>query len=273
MSRKVIIISVLCLVLAVTAMIAMLFAPSFYNSEISLPTYLSNVDKLVVNNSMTIVRKMGVWCSQDDDCYPVDNDVVDMLMDNLQEASLYAQRCYDQCDGTNEIVLISQNGEKVSLLFDADNGYTKKIMAIYKGKNVLLEGDFFVPSQPYQWFEQPLIKLSNADIEEISGVEPENFNFDELVFYQASKSNDFAEWEAKQINIVLKNGLIADFIVYAKSHSYWISLSLETTVMPTKDAFEYAKNTAQLYDGWFFELPQPLGNKLFGISEKRYIRR
>lgn len=274
MNKKIVVIIIFLLIITVAAIVAFLSVPSFYNQEIKLPQYISKVEKITINNGMTIERKMGSWCSKEDDFYPVNTDVVDALIENLRRAALYAEKYVGEHEEKDEIDLVDEEGNVLKLSFNEINGHTSEIVALNNGQKTLLKGDFAIPAQPYQWFEQPLLKLNNSDIEEISGVEPGDFSFDDLLFYQATKNNDFAEWMTRQINVVLKNGLTIKLIVYTRGHSYWVSLNLGTTVMPTKDADEFVKNNGFLYDGWFFELPQPVGNRLFGtIDENDYIPR
>ena len=264
MNKKLLVLSVFLSIAAVLSVVLLLQAPKFYSAELSLPPYIENVQKIIINRGMTIVYKNGVWCSYDDYFYPVDNQLVDSLLSDLQKAALYAEEYDGDVDGKDELVMVSSAGNKVKLFFDEDKNYTQKIVTVFRGKKLALKGDFIIPSQPYQWFMQPLLAFRNTDIEKISGVAKDVFSFDDLMFYQVTKTDDFETWEPREITVVLKNGLIVDLIIYAKGHSYWVSVKFDTTVMPTLDVEEYIKNNGSLYDGWFFELPQPVGSRLFG---------
>ena len=263
MNKKNFMVIMLCVLAMAVAVLVLI--PSFYVSEIKLPKEIFNTQEIVFSNEMSIVRRDGIWCSKSDDFYPVNNDTVDNLLDNLQKSALHAEECRNECDGENKINLVAKDGKSIELLFDYGGENVKKLVAVTGRKKMMLKGKFSFPMQPYQWFVQPLINLNNADIEEISGAEPVSFDFKDLIFYQATKNADIEKWENRQIEIVMKNGLIINLTIYSEAHSYWLAVRFETTVMPTKEAVEYIKNNGSLYSGWFFELPQPIGNRLFGL--------
>lgn len=239
--------------------------PSFYNEEMKLSVLLNDVKSLKVNDGIMIVRKDGIWCSRDDDYYPVNNQMVDELVASLQNAALHAEKNNANVEGKDKIVLSAGDGEKISLFFDEEAGKTDRITVLYNEQNEVLNGIFAVPAQPYQWFVQPLIKLNDTDVEEISGIEPQDFSFDDLIFYQVTQKNDFEDWASKNIRIEMRNGIIIRLTVLTRNHSYWVNVVLDTSVMPTVEAYEFVKNNGFLYDGWYFELPQPVGSRLFGL--------
>ena len=93
----------------------------------------------------------------------------------------------------------------------------------------------------------------------------QDFSFDDLIFYQVTQKNDFEDWASKNIRIEMRNGIIIRLTVLTRNHSYWVNVALDTSVMPTVEAYEFVKNNGFLYDGWYFELPQPVGSRLFGL--------
>lgn len=266
MNKKLAVAIVLLLILSGVAIYIMRKMPSFYSEEMMLPTLFANIEAFRVNDGLTIVRKDGIWCSQDDDYYPVNNVMVDDFIVALQNAALHVEQNSNVIEGNNKIELLLSGGDKISLFFDGDNGRTDRFMVLSNNKSDMLRGDFVVPVQPYQWFVQPLIKFNDSDIEEISGVEPHDFSFRDLIFYQVTQKNDFEAWASKNIRIEMRNGIIIKFTILTKNHSYWLNMVLDTSVMPTVDAFDFVKNNGFLYDGWFFELPQPVGSRLFGLE-------
>ena len=90
--------------------------------------------------------------------------------------------------------------------------------------------------------------------------------FSELFFYQAVHNNDFEDWDNKKIKIIMNNGIIAELTIYAQGHSYWMSVNLTTTALPSIEADEFVKNNGFLYEGWYFEIPQPEGSRLFNYG-------
>lgn len=235
--------------------------PKFYAGEQKLPEVLMKTTSFTVDNSMNIERKNGVWSSKDDDFYPVDNQVVDILMGALSQATLSAKTCAEEPSGEPKLVM---HGKKDILLYhDENDAENAGVSVLYNDKCHWLAGDFSIPSQPYLWFTQPLLPFSNQDIDEIYGADPDNFAFSELFFYQAARSDDFFEWDSRKIKIVLQNGIVADLTIYNQGHSYWMSVNLGLTVMPTVEADEFVKNNGFLYEGWYFEIPQPEGSRLF----------
>ncbi len=267
MNRKLLWAVILLLALGGVAIFAMRLLPSFYKEEMKLSVMLEDVKSFVVNDGMTVVYKDGIWCSQDDDYYPVNNVTVDDFFKTLKNAALHADRSVRAGGEKNQITLLLNNGDKINLWFDDENGRTDKVAAVYENESKLLYGDFVLPSQPYQWFAQPLINLDDDEIEEISGVDPHDFSFKDLIFYQVAQKADFADWMSKEIKVVLKNGVVINATIFAQGHSYWVRLNLDTSIMPTAEAYEFVKNNGFLYDGWYFELPQPIGSRLFGMDQ------
>lgn len=261
MNKKIAVISFILLISAVAAIAGLKAVSRSYASKSELFEDLKNVTELNVGNSMTIVRHNGIWSSQDDDLYPVDNAKVENLLEQLRQAALTPSSCEDEPSGTPDIVL--KSSAEIKLFYPDGENPAEQTVVVSDGRCVLLTGNFDIPAQPYQWFVQPLFPFSDDDIEEIYGAEPGYFSFSDLVFYQAAHEGDFTDWDQKKITVITTGGIIFEITLYARGHSYWASVVLKETPMPTVEAAAYIKNNGFLYDGWYFELPQPEGSRLF----------
>lgn len=261
MNKKIFIIAFVLIILGSVAAVGLKKAPQFYKSEAKLPEEFAAVREFVVNDSMAIIRRNGIWCSRDDDCYPVDNNRVEKLLSHLQEAALNSLSCKEAPLGSADIIFKASSD--MALFYPHDEEAVRQV-DIVQGKSCFsLAGNFDIPDQPYQWFMQPLFKFSDNDIEEIYGTDPAEFSFSNLIFYQATRNNDFDDWDKRTIKIITSGGIIIEMTVFARGHSYWASVILKETPMPTAEAAAYIKNNGFLFDGWYFELPQPEGNRLF----------
>lgn len=251
------------------AVIGLKTAPQFYRAELELPQEIDSAKEFIVGNSMTIVHHKGIWSSHDDDFYPVDNDKVENLLSQFKSAAINSSVCQEMPVGSADIVLKTASGSDVALFYAHGSEPIQRVEAVQNGRCFELEGTFNIPEQPYQWFRQPLFPFSDSDTEEIYGIDPSRFSFSELVFYQASRSNDFEEWDKRKIKVTTSGGVVIDMTVYAYGHSYWLSVSLKTSPMPSIKADNYIKNNGFLFDGWYFELPQPEGNRLFDNNDSQ----
>lgn len=264
MNRKLAITTVFLVLLGGLSIAGLKIAPDFYDFGEKLSEKLETINSFTIDNSMQVVRKNGVWSSQEDDFYPVDNDVVELFFKEMKKASLKAEICEGKPDAEPGMVL---HGKKdIDVFYDENNEINTKIVLTDHKKCYVLTGDFRIPAQPYQWFVQPLLPFSNQNIEEIYGADPAQFAFSELFFYQAVHNNDFEDWDNKKIKIIMNNGIIAELTIYAQGHSYWMSVNLTTTALPSIEADEFVKNNGFLYEGWYFEIPQPEGSRLFNYG-------
>ncbi|MBR1648291.1 MAG: hypothetical protein IJ689_01660 [Alphaproteobacteria bacterium] len=247
--------------------VALIKKPQFYSLSPELSKVITEADSLEINDGLTAIKQDGIWCSRDDDCYPLNNDLTDKFIRELSHSALNALPYNKEIEGENSIILHSRNGEELKLLYDNDEGQTDEIIALQGDNGFELKGRFLIPAQPYQWFIQPLLPFDNEDIEEIYGAEPQDFDFKTLDFYQAVNQSDFDEWDKKDIRIVLKNGVVIAMELFNLGHSYWVKIDMSTTVMPSLSAEEYVKNNGFLYEGWYFELPQPVGSRLWKYNQ------
>lgn len=269
MKQRFIFITIALLIIGTTSIIGIYYAnrPSISVPQLSLQ--IASTNTIIVNNDTTLVRQNGIWYSRDDDFYPVNSDIAEKLLNDLQQALTQSISYKDEISEGGEIIIKTSLPHNIKLYFNAVNGQTDEMIAVYNSEKYLLRGNFQIPSQPYQWFIQPLIPLSDNNISEIYGIDPSKFSFSQLFFYQATKQNDFKDWDRHNLKIMTTDGIIVNLTVYMRNHSYWASVDLQTSVMPTLAAAEYVKNNGFLYSGWFFELPQPEGNRLFS-SEAQY---
>ena len=263
MNKRFIKIALVLVLTGIISSLAFFYIPKSYKKTLKLPDAILSATELFYNNSLSLSKKNGVWVSTADDNYPVDNDLVEVLLKELYQASLNAQKYDEDVWGNDEIIIKTATNDEITLYFDELSGQAQEILVVINDDKYLLNGKFAVPSQPFEWFLQPLLPFENSDISEIYGVDPLKFSFSDMIFYQATKSNDFTEWDNREIKVITNEGIVMTFTIFAMGHSYWMEIDVATTVMPTIAADEFIKNNTFLYKDWFFELPQPIGSKLF----------
>ena len=264
MNKKIIIFAFVLLALSLGGFY---FSPRFYQSYPPLAVQIPTAESIDLNSDITFVRHNGVWCSRDDDFYPANNRIIDNLLQSLQDSALHAQLSKDKTATDNRLILHTSDGNDVEINFDAPNQITDKIFVTYHNQKYLLTGNFDIPAQPYQWFKQPLINLPDEDIEKISGIDIADFSFSKLVFYQATRQNEFENWDHHNIKVTTSDGIVVDLTIYTQGHSYWAAIDLQTSPLPTTKASQYVRSNRFLYQDWFFELPQPEGSLLFGSAK------
>ena len=247
MNKKLIKILLVLILMGILSFLAFLYVPKSYKNTLKLPEAILSANELFYNNSLSLSKKEGVWVSTADDNYPVDNDLVEVLLKELYQASINAKKYNEDVWGNDEITIKTPTNDEIKLYFDEISGQTQEILAVINDNKYLLNGQFAIPSQPFEWFLQPLLPFENENISEIYGIDPSKFSFSNIVFYQASKNNDFIEWDNKEIKVITNDGIVLTFTIYAMGHSYWMGVDITTTVMPTIAADEFIKNNNFLY--------------------------
>lgn len=247
----------------ILAFIVFCLTPDFYTPDNTLPQKISQTERIIIDDEMTMEKTNGVWNSLENEGYPLDNDAVIKMLEYFEKASVYAKKHNSSNTGNYKIVLKNANDEETELFFHKKDQKINGAVAVVDKQTYYFPAELSIPSQPYQWFSQPLLPFESSSISKISGIEKEKFDFADLLFFQATRQNDFSDWTNKQIDITLDSGIVLKLTLYTKNGSYWLSAQMKNTIMPTKEAKEFINNNKELYDGWFFEIPQPIGNGLF----------
>ena len=237
-----------------------LLTPNVYSPNNPLPEQISRTTKIILDKENSIEKINGIWSSVENDLYPVDNELVENLLTNLRQASVHASKSRLSPSDRLKITLEDTTQQAVELFISPQKS---NIIALYNQKYYSFSGEIKIPSQPYQWFAQPLLPIPDNLITSIKGVDKDKFSFAKLTFLQATKENDFGDWPQKEISIKTEDGITIVLTIYTKNHSYWLSARLGTTIMPTIEAKKHLNDNQFLYNGWYFELPQPIGNELF----------
>ncbi|MBP5399280.1 MAG: hypothetical protein J6Y53_02550 [Alphaproteobacteria bacterium] len=244
----------------VASLSVFLFTPDLYSPDNPLPEQISRTNKIILDSENSIIKSNGIWNSPENDFYPVNNELVENILSQLKQASVYAAKRKINVNDSIKITLEDGINQKLELFIRPEK---EEIIALYKKQYYTFSGKINIPLQPYQWFTQPLFPLSDSLIQTIEGVEKDKFSFSDLTFLQATKENYFADWDQKQIYIKTTDGMKLYITLYTQNRSYWLSAKMDTTIMPTKDTKYFIDDNNFLYDGWFFEIPQPIGSKLF----------
>ena len=260
MNKK--LLSFLCVSL-ISAFVIFALMPDFYTPDNILPQKIMETNRIVVDDEMVMEKVDGIWSSSENEFYPLDNEAVIGMLENFEKASIYAKKVSSINKGNYKLVLENDTNKKIELYFHKQGTKIEGANLLFDDKKFYFPITMEIPAQPYQWFSQPLFPFEDNIITKISGVEKDRFSFSDLTFLQATRQDDFSDWDNKKIDITLDNGIVLNIILYTNNGSYWLSVKMKTTIMPTIAAKEYINDNKELYDGWFFEIPQPVGNKLF----------
>ncbi|MBO7556556.1 MAG: hypothetical protein J6T72_04095 [Alphaproteobacteria bacterium] len=260
MSKKLFSFFCISLILAFTIFCLM---PDFYTPDNTLPQTIAKTNRIIIDGEIIMEKTNGIWNSPENEGYPLDNDAIIKMLEHFEKASVYAKKYNSANKGNFKIVLQNENNEKTELYFHKNGQEINGTIAVINKQTYHFSDKLSIPAQPYQWFSQPLFPFENREITKISGIEKDKFDFADLLFFQATRQNEFSDWPSKQIDITLENGIVLKLTLYTQNGSYWLSAQMKNTIMPTKDAKEYTNNNKELYEGWFFEIPQPIGNELF----------
>jgi hypothetical protein len=156
-----------------------------------------------------------------------------------------------------------------------------------------VSGQYTLPTELSSWIQQPLMSLELKDLqavqidgEKVSRKAPaqafiifENNHPQKLVRLEvlerqlsylgseavmsAQNFDDTRYPRRRQMAFTTFDGLIYNLELYADNQDYWAKLTLSATPLPTTETNDYIRNSAFLYDGWFFKLSAETGRTLF----------
>ena len=149
MNKKLIKIMLVLIFVGIASFLAFFYVPKSYKPTLKLPEAILSANELFYNNSLSLSKKDGVWVSTADDDYPVDNDLVEVLLKELHQASLNAKEYNEDVWGNDEIVIKTPTSDEIKLYFDELSGQTQEILVVINDDKYLLNGQFVVPSQPF----------------------------------------------------------------------------------------------------------------------------
>ena len=199
-------------------------------------------------------------------------------------------------DVGTSISIINSEGQELNHLIigrrDADNLFRFARIPGRTQTAYLISGQYSLPASLSAWTQQPLLNLEAKNIRSLE-VNGQNIKRSDpakpfLVFHnnkplklirteklfkhlaylsydQVISAQNFDETRfpsVKNLKITTFDGMIADIDLFSDNKTYWIRLSLSTTVLPTTATSDYIKNNAFLYGGWFFQLPSDTGKDL-----------
>lgn len=227
----------------------------FYDTEqidglnIYLPEYKISLSKVD-----------GVWLN--DDGYYVDNRLVDNFLSQLKNAFYVTKAETKPNLFSSEVVLSSATKPLLRFAYHYDAEKNKNYIS-FEQQVYEINQHFELPQNYNSWFTQPLLPFNNQEITEIN---PSfNFDFSNLIFYQALKKQQLDLTGSKNIFISLDNGLEINLMVFKYNDQYWVEVKLASGVLPTKEATRFLKYNNPLYDGWIFQISDREGAKLYNL--------
>lgn len=158
------------------------------------------------------------------------------------------------------------------------------------GEIWLADGNWHFPADPASWIIQPVLELPIDMVEKIKihhqiffrnspyqtfmdSNENKNYlencleNFSWLPAESVSRENISSSPETFEVTTF--DGLIFLLNLYHQNDSYWLSVTLSTSPLPTSAVSAYISDNAFLYDGWYFKIPAAAGKALSGCKLTR----
>lgn len=216
--------------------------------------YRDNVEVVILGKTQ-LQKVHGVWWA---DGYYADSEKVEKFLELLQQ-TVYAELLPQ--NAACRVPLRLQAGRKeilnICLGQITADGARKAVVGektFRLSRNIPLETDWLLQSlQPLQ---QLLPEQSNlSDIE--AWLNPK------LRITGAATRLPSLPFQPKKLQITSFDGVSIDGTVYGYAGQYWMQLSLGLTVMPQSVAALFAQKNDLLYNGWYFELSAPEGDRLF----------
>ncbi len=153
--------------------------------------------------------------------------------------------------------------DKKNFMFNAVSlGDKNQSVVAFRNRKYVLDSDIGLPDDIREYFVQPLLPLQNKTIE---NHEEDIGLYGSLQYIGARKSlpsmgNDV---QYKSFVLVTKDGIKFICGLYKQADSYWMTVNLKTTIMPTIQAENYVKDNQYRYDGWYFAIAPEDGIRLW----------
>ncbi len=207
---------------------------------------------------LKMTEEKGVWLA---DGYYADNMRAQSYLQALRSAVIVGKKEVSGKELAKIIVKTADGGETDIVL--------REYAGIESGRFVEIEGEGYIVSQNLlppatraDFYRQPLFPLAGVKTERT-----ENFsgdvNFLQSLQYAGATKKMPASAGCRSFSVTASNGLKLDCRICRTEKYYLADISLNTTVMPTKEASSFAVGNRYRYDGWHFFLYPADGKKLF----------
>ena len=249
-------------------------------------TYASfnDVREIILNENTTLYLEDNLWRIKEAQGYYANHLLMNELFKIFNRATILQEVSIGEDAVLSELISIKVSKEHDQVMDNA--AVFEGNVAELDNRYFFVSGNFDFPREMLYWLQQPLITFDVQDVEiarfispsgEYTAIRPEvdkpaflrKLSF--LEFYDVKREGDFvAENYPNRLTIKLtfSDGLINVLDIYYNQREYWIKKSLETSILPTKAAIEFAKNNKFLYDGWLFQISPEDGRFIVSQSRK-----
>ncbi|MBR5599335.1 MAG: hypothetical protein IKW39_04765 [Alphaproteobacteria bacterium] len=266
----------------------------------------SDVSMIVIkfddNKSITISKKNDLWHIKEADDYYVSFAKINTLVSLIRNTIIFRADPIKKSNPLlkNKGITIQSFNNNMEIIDEAfifeKHNNNKNHYALLNGDNFLyqINGEFNISSNPMEWVQMPILKISNKEIQAIrcdkfnvyrknerdafiSSETQGNINhidsFINNLWYLVSnkiyhfvnfKSNEYKK--VRQYEVELFNGIIYKIIFYKKDASYVVNVTIDKKLIMSKDAANWLEENSVLYHGWFFEIDSDKGDILANFS-------
>ncbi len=209
-------------------------------------------------------------------------------------------------ENATEIVLYDESGKKLMSLIAGRRTYNNKFIYIRfpDSDEIYMAGNApQLPENVYSWLQQPLLSLNSAGVQDIlikrekgdmvvgrdvpgypfwlmdgskmvRRVDAEDLlNQLQSVYFIGVKSvQNFDEQlfsRRKEFRVTTFDGVIIDFILFYGRGEYWLKENISLTSLPTSAARQFAKDSKELSEYWYFQLSEYAGSRLWNTEVLR----
>ena len=276
----------------------------FFEKTRNSADIVSIVLKFDNNKNITINKQNELWHIKEADDYFVSFAKINTLVSLIRNTIIYRADAIKKSDttlieNTKKIAIqsLDKNGKVIDEAFVFEKlPNNKNHYALLNNDNFLyqINGDFNISSNPMEWIQMPILKITNKEIKEIKCDKfMVNREFADSVFvdiktdkivnnvdsfinalWYLSAKNVFHlvnfnpnEYEKlRHYEIKLYNGIIYNTIFYRKNNSYVVKVELNRDLIMSNDGAKWLKENGVLYNDWFFEIPEDRGELLATFS-------
>ena len=274
----------------------------FFEKTKSAQNVQSIVLKSFDHKVVTIEKNGNLWRIKEVDDYFADLTKINTLVKLIRGVTVYRSdhTSHDSIKRyiTKPISIISYSNDKeiIDETFIEPKQQNNKFNYALRNRDSFLyqiQGDFDLSFNPIDWIKTPLLEIP---YNEVKHLKTDNFDvfrrfpFEELKTVQDKKEvpqvqniiNKFRYLVAEDIQHAVHfdssryklvknfeltdmNGLIYNIYVFSNDTDYWLKIMLDREKIISRGANSKLKETAILYDGWFFRINSDIGKELIGF--------
>ena len=238
------------------------FAPSRYGEGSLLFTDIDRLSSIVIkkgNEKIKLRKQEGSWICNG---YYAKNAVIDAFLQELGQAEIKAV-IDKRLEAESDIEL--KDGQNAFFYFGLNSTEDGKSVVVADNKSYVLDRNIALPSDVREFFVQPLLPLSNMDIEQYVGIEAQIDDLVGIEYTGAVKQipSSMVNHDYKSFVLISNDGVKFVCGLYKYGENYLMTLSLKTTIMPTVEADAFVKQNGFRYEGWYFKILPSDGNRLW----------